>query len=81
MWKYYGGGKSCFPYDTWFALTPFQDLKKNFEGAGFKPEVRTLASFQEDYGLEPVDDEDDANDDDDDDESGEDDSEEDESKK
>lgn len=30
-----------------------QDLKKNLESVGFKPEVRTLASFQDDYGLRP----------------------------
>ncbi|EOD46550.1 putative zinc protein [Neofusicoccum parvum UCRNP2] len=28
-------------------------LKKDLEGVGFKPEVRTLASFQDDYGLKP----------------------------
>ena len=26
-------------------------MVKNFENAGFKPEVRTLSSFQDDYGL------------------------------
>ncbi|KAF4308857.1 Peptidase M16 [Botryosphaeria dothidea] len=30
-----------------------EDLKKNLESVGFKPEVRTLASFQDDYGLKP----------------------------
>ncbi|KAL1393358.1 Metalloenzyme, LuxS/M16 peptidase-like protein [Phyllosticta capitalensis] len=30
-----------------------ENLKKNFESVGFKPEVRTLASFQDDYGLKP----------------------------
>ncbi|QDS67433.1 hypothetical protein FKW77_000317 [Venturia effusa] len=40
-------------------------LKRSFEAAGFKPEIRTLVSFQEDYGLEAVDEEDDANEDDD----------------
>ena len=29
-------------------------MKKDFESAGFKPEVRTLASFQDDYGLKPA---------------------------
>lgn len=40
-----------------------QGLKKSFGEAGFKPEVRTLVSFQEDYGLDAVDEEDDADDD------------------
>lgn len=54
-----------------------QGLKKSFEEAGFKPEARTLVSFQEDYGLDAVDEEDDANDDDDyEEEDGSDDSEE-----
>lgn len=26
-------------------------MAKNFEDAGFKPETRTLASFQDDYGF------------------------------
>ncbi|KAK8175764.1 Metalloenzyme, LuxS/M16 peptidase-like protein [Phyllosticta citrichinensis] len=30
-----------------------ESLKKNLESVGFKPEVRTLASFQDDYGLKP----------------------------
>jgi len=33
-------------------------LAKNFADAGFKSEVRDLASFQDDYGLEPVEGED-----------------------
>ncbi|KAE9963138.1 hypothetical protein BLS_009605 [Venturia inaequalis] len=40
-----------------------EGLKKSFGEAGFKPEVRTLVSFQEDYGLDAVDEEDDADDD------------------
>ncbi|KAL5121969.1 hypothetical protein ACEQ8H_000185 [Pleosporales sp. CAS-2024a] len=39
-----------------------EDLKKNFEEAGFKPQVKTLADFQDAYGLEG--DEDDAEEDD-----------------
>jgi hypothetical protein len=46
-------------------LIIFQGLKKSFAEAGFKPEVRTLVSFQEDYGLEAADEEEDADDDDD----------------
>jgi len=38
-------------------------LKKNFEGIGFKPEVRTLASLQDDYGLKMPAGEDDKEDD------------------
>ncbi|OMP81377.1 hypothetical protein BK809_0002370 [Diplodia seriata] len=50
-----------------------EDLKKNLESVGFKPEVRTLASFQDDYGLkpEPGDEEDEAEDEDEDDDDGE----------
>jgi hypothetical protein len=55
-----------------------QDLNKGFKAAGFKPEVRTLASFQDGYGLavggeedEDDDEEDDDDDDDDDAESDE----------
>jgi hypothetical protein len=40
-------------------------LMKDFEGVGFKPESRTLASFQDDYGLEALDGEDPADDEDD----------------
>lgn len=46
-------------------------MVKSFTEVGFKPEVRTLASFQDDYGLEALDDEGDEADDDD--EDGEDD--------
>jgi Zn-dependent M16 (insulinase) family peptidase len=60
-----------------------EDLKKNFEKAGFRPEVRTLASFQDGYGLpvaegEDAEDEDEEGDDEDDDdeESGDDEDEE-----
>jgi hypothetical protein len=38
-----------------------QDLKKNFEEAGFKPQVKQLVDFQDAYGLEG--DEDEADDD------------------
>ncbi|KAF2405633.1 putative Zn2+-dependent endopeptidase [Trichodelitschia bisporula] len=34
-----------------------EGLVKNFKEAGFAPEVRSLASFQDDYGLKPVGDE------------------------
>lgn len=38
---------------TFHLLTSYkQDLKKNFEAAGFAPEVKPLVEFQEDYGLE-----------------------------
>ena len=40
---------------------------KSFTEVGFKPESRTLASFQDDYGLAPLDGEDEADDEDDDD--------------
>jgi Zn-dependent M16 (insulinase) family peptidase len=53
-----------------------EDLKQNFEKAGFKPEVRTLASFQDGYGLPAVEGEEDVEDGDDEEEDGEDDSEE-----
>ena len=36
-----------------------QDLKKNFEEAGFKPQVKQLVDFQDAYGLEGDEDEDD----------------------
>ena len=42
-------------------------LVKSFTELGFKPENRTLASFQDDYGLAPLDGEDDVDDDDEDD--------------
>ena len=44
-----------------------------FESIGFSPEVRTLASFQDDYGLEGEDDDADEDDDDDDEEEDDDD--------
>jgi hypothetical protein len=34
-----------------------QDLKKNFEEAGFKPQVKQLVDFQDAYGLEGGEDE------------------------
>jgi hypothetical protein len=34
-----------------------QDLKKNFEEAGFKPQVKSLVDFQDAYGLEGGEDE------------------------
>jgi hypothetical protein len=34
-----------------------QGLKKDFETAGFKPQVKPLADFQESYGLEADEDE------------------------
>lgn len=43
-----------------------QDLVKGFQGMGFTPEVKTLAFFQDDYGLKGDDDEDDDTDDEDD---------------
>lgn len=61
-----------------------EELVKGFQGLGFTPEVRSLASFQDDYGMkmpegEDIEDEDDEidgddgyNDDDEDDESGDD---------
>lgn len=61
-------------------LTLGQGLQRNFEEAGFKAEVRTLASFQESYGfhdelgdddVDGVDDDDDDAEDDDDGESDE----------
>jgi hypothetical protein len=51
-------------------------LKKNFEEAGFKPQVKQLVDFQDAYGLEGDEDEaedeemDSGDDDDDDSESG-----------
>ena len=47
-----------------------EELVKEFKGLGFKPEVRTLASFQDDYGLkgeegEGIEEDDDGDDDDD----------------
>jgi hypothetical protein len=57
-------------------LTCSQDLKKNFEEAGFKPQVKQLVDFQDAYGLEGDEDEGDddeemgSGDDDDDSESG-----------
>lgn len=39
-----------------------QNLKKNFEEAGFEPQVKQLVDFQDAYGLEN--DEDDGDDDD-----------------
>ena len=47
-------------------------MVKNFENAGFKPEVRTLSSFQDDYGLK-LDEEDPNEEDDEDEEDGDDD--------
>jgi hypothetical protein len=53
-----------------------QDLKKNFEEAGFKPQLKQLVDFQDAYGLEGDEDEGDedeemgSGDDDDDSESG-----------
>ncbi|KAF2454784.1 metallopeptidase [Lineolata rhizophorae] len=35
-----------------------EGLKKNFEEAGFKPDIQPLTYFQDDYGLEPVEGED-----------------------
>ena len=52
-------------------LTIEQALVKDFTEAGFKPEVKKLAEFQDDYGLGAVDGEDDE--DEEDDEDGEDD--------
>ncbi|KAF2090489.1 putative zinc metalloprotease [Saccharata proteae CBS 121410] len=48
-----------------------EGLKKNLESVGWKPEVRTLASFQDDYGLKAEDGEDDEEDDDDEDDEDE----------
>lgn len=31
-----------------------QNLVKNFEQAGFKPQVKPLSHFEDDYGLEKV---------------------------
>ena len=45
-----------------------QGLKKNFEDAGFKIQVKPLTDFQDGYGLEG--DEDDEEDEDEDDEDG-----------
>ncbi|KAF2710282.1 zinc metalloprotease-like protein [Pleomassaria siparia CBS 279.74] len=45
-------------------------LKKNFEDAGFKIQVKPLADFQDGYGLEGDDDEDEDEDEDDDDDDG-----------
>lgn len=49
---------------------------KNFKEAGFAPESRLLASFQEDYGLQAPDGDEDGPDDDEGDEDDEDDDEE-----
>jgi hypothetical protein len=40
-------------------------LKKSFEDAGFKPQVKQLVDFQEGYGLEGEEDEEEDEDDDD----------------
>ena len=42
-----------------------QGLKKDLEDAGFKPQVKQLADFQDAYGLEGEDDDDDDEEDDD----------------
>ena len=52
-----------------------QAISEGLEQAAFSPEIRDLSSFQDDYGLKPIDgDDDDIEDDhaDDDDEDGED---------
>jgi len=41
---------------------------KGFTEVGFKPEVRTLASFQDDYGLAPLDEDDEGDENEDDEE-------------
>ena len=42
-----------------------EDLEEKFSQAGYKPEVRTLESFQDDYGLKAIDGEEAEDDDDD----------------
>jgi hypothetical protein len=37
----------------------YQDLVKNFANAGFTPQVKPLAEFQESYGLEGEEDDED----------------------
>jgi hypothetical protein len=47
-------------------LTRVQMIKTGLVQAGYKPEIRELSSFQDDYGWKADDDEEDGNDDDDD---------------
>ncbi len=49
-----------------------QGLVKGFQDAGFKPEVRPLAFFQDDYGLKAEEGEDNVEDDEDDNEADDD---------
>jgi Zn-dependent M16 (insulinase) family peptidase len=49
-------------------LTFLQDMKKNFENAGFKVQSKPLADFQDGYGLEGEEDDEEEEEDDDDDE-------------
>jgi hypothetical protein len=48
-----------------------QGIKTGLVQAAYKPEIRELSSFQDDYGWKADDDEGDGNDDDDDDENDE----------
>lgn len=41
-----------------------QNLSKNFEKAGFKPQTKALSDFEDDYGLEAIEGEDEAADED-----------------
>ncbi|KAF2016044.1 zinc metalloprotease-like protein [Aaosphaeria arxii CBS 175.79] len=50
--------------------TMVDDLKKNFEEAGFKPEVKPLSDFEDDYGLEGEEDDEDMSGEEDDEEDG-----------
>lgn len=59
-------------------LTCLQNLLKKFTEAGFKAEVKQLAHFEDDYGLEPVEGEDELDDEDEDEDDDEDDEDDDE---
>jgi hypothetical protein len=54
-------------------LTRVQMIKTGLVQAGYKPELRELSSFQDDYGWKASDDEEDGNDDDDNDDDSDDD--------
>ena len=54
------------PFEIWYA-DQIQNLVKGFEGMGFRPEVKPLTFFQDDYGLMAGDEEEGKDDDDDDD--------------
>jgi Zn-dependent M16 (insulinase) family peptidase len=42
------------PRFIWTVTNPSKGIKSGLESIGFKPEIRDLNSFQDDYGLEPA---------------------------